>query len=382
MALVLAGCSAKPQPQAPVHQHVSTLVITKDDATTVAELVAQADKEFDAARYEEAALLFARVVAVDVSARERGRALVGLGASLDLAGHPAEAFDAYKRALDGETNNFRGPGSTERVFSRAALTAWLLRLHFFLEHNSDEEGAWLERLVKNLGRARPAALDELAIVAFLAERSLARDDASGLKQQLGRGEVLAESLSLSFQTRLPLEAVPFFLIKGDALRKAAARITFDPFPAEFPAALEERCALLLMAQSAYSEAMRANSAEYSARAGERIADLYQALHQDLVNMESPPTANTQERRELLDAATRLRYSILLVKAEKMVTHTLLMIERTGIHGPTEERLQKLRDRLHSAKSAEEAALARLPYSREDLLKVLDDMKTDAATRAR
>jgi len=105
---------------------------------------------------------------------------------------------------------------------------------------------------------------------------------------------------------------------------ARERIRFAPVPSDFAAVLEQRCQLLLDAQSAYSDAMRAYDAHWSAMAGFRVGELYQKLHEELMQVPAPKSADSAGKRQLFEGAMRLRYSILLDKAKAMMDHTVAM----------------------------------------------------------
>src|SRR5262249_32758457 len=127
---------------------------------------------------------------------------------------------------------------------------------------------------------------------------------------------------------------------GEVRRIRAERITFVPVPANFGQKLEERCQLLLDAQGAYSEARRADDAHWSAMAGFRVGELYEKLHEEVMRIPAPASADTEARRQLFEGAMRLRYSILLKKAQTMMKHTLAMVERTGEPSPWAERARR------------------------------------------
>src|SRR5690606_24453081 len=101
---------------------------------------------------------------------------------------------------------------------------------------------------------------------------------------------------------------------GELRRLRSEELVFDPLPADFSQTLEQRCQLILDAQSAFSEAMRSNNAHWSSMSGVRVGELYQSLHGDLMAMPRPDAANTTEKKQLFEGAIRLRYSILLRKA--------------------------------------------------------------------
>jgi hypothetical protein len=141
-------------------------------------------------------------------------------------------------------------------------------------------------------------------------------------------------------------------------------------PENFAAALEQRCQLLLDAQGAYSDAMRAYDAHWSAMAGYRVGELYQKLHEEMMQVPPPKSANSEARRQLFEGAMRLRYSILLDKAKAMLDHTVTMAERTGEQSEWVLKARQARDAVEKAMVDESQALARLPYTRAQLQEAL------------
>jgi hypothetical protein len=105
-------------------------------------------------------------------------------------------------------------------------------------------------------------------------------------------------------------------------------------------------------------------------AGFRVGELYQRLHEELMKVEAPK-AKTERERQLVEGAMRLRYSVLLTKAKGMMEHTLDMARRTGESSSWVERAEQARRDIEKAEAAEQAALDKLPYTREELQAALD-----------
>jgi hypothetical protein len=137
-------------------------------------------------------------------------------------------------------------------------------------------------------------------------------------------------------------------------------------PPNFAEVLEQRCQLLLDAQSAYSDAWRAHDAHWSTMAGFRVGELYQRLHEDLMRIPPPASADTPKKRQLFEGAMRLRYSILLKKALNLIEHTLAMAERTGEKSAWVEQTRNAQREIEAALRREDAAIAALPYTRAEL----------------
>src|SRR6185436_3946729 len=180
-----------------------------------------------------------------------------------------------------------------------------------------------------------------------------------------KGRDVVERDRLDAAGALPRDLAALYFALGELRRIRGERIGFDPVPPKFAEVLEQRCQLLLDAQSAYSDSMRAYDAHWSAMAGFRTAELYEHLHQDLLAVQPPPSADTERKRQLFEGAVRTRYAILLTKAKGMAEHTLAMAERTHEQS---DWVQKTREALRGIEQSikdEETALAKLPYTKAD-----------------
>jgi hypothetical protein len=118
--------------------------------------------------------------------------------------------------------------------------------------------------------------------------------------------------------------------------------------------------------------MRAYDAHWSAMAGYRVGELYKSLHEELMRIQ-PPEGATGAKAQLFEGAMRLRYSVLLEKGLAMMEHTLTLAERTGEKSEWVRRAADAKQTLEASVRAEQAALAKLPYSRADLEKALQDL---------
>ncbi len=365
LALTTSGIGCAPHasgpaqaPQEPSAVRTPTTIVSPQGAIDVVELLAEADREFSLEHYDAAASLYARVVENDLGGEYRARALLGWGTSLDLDGKPSEALGAYDRYLGSE------PPGPER--DRIAVRG--VRLLTFLERYDEAESR-----ARRLDLSPRAPLERVALLSARALGALSRGREADAEQDLARAGQELDRLGADHADKPPLDYAAWAFARGELLRLRGARIVFDPPPADFSATLEARCQALLDAQGAYSDAMRAESAHYSAMAGVRVASLYGDLHRDLMAMPLPSAADTPERRQLFEAALRLRYAILVDKAVNLLTHTLALVERTGEGQDWSDRAAASLEELRRQRDAEQAALARLPYSRSDLERALTDL---------
>jgi tetratricopeptide (TPR) repeat protein len=178
----------------------------------------------------------------------------------------------------------------------------------------------------------------------------------------------------------PLELAQIAFTLGEIRKQKSERIVFDPMPADFGAALEERCTGLLDAQSAFSDAMRSRDAHWSGMAGFRVGQLYQNLHRDVMRVPAPTRTTTLRERQLWEGAMRLRYRVLLEKGLKMMQGTVDLGERTGEEAAWVSRAKQAKLEIEAALGAERDALAKLPFTEEELRKALADLQKKPAPK--
>jgi tetratricopeptide (TPR) repeat protein len=349
--------------QAP-HVEVPRTVVTPAGASSITELLRDAAALATAERWKEAAAAYDRAYALEPEGAAGEEALWGAADAHDRAGELEPALTRYelfvKRAPSG------APG-------REALVR-ATRLQVFLGRFA-AAGLSAERLLKRLDE-----LGDFERIVVFSARALALLE-SGEEQQasyfIEKGRDIIDSKQLDAAGRVPRDLAQLYYALGESRRVRAERVVFDPMPLNFGAVLEQRCQLLLDAQSAYSDSMRAYDAHWSAMAGYRTTELYQRLHQDLMAVQPPPSADTERKRQLFEGAVRTRYSILLTKAKGMAEHTLAMAERTGEHSQWVERTRKGLTAIDAAIAEEEAALAKLPYTKQDFDAYFAEMEAAA-----
>jgi hypothetical protein len=206
------------------------------------------------------------------------------------------------------------------------------------------------------------------------------DDPDQAEAFISKGRDVIDAERLDAAGAVPKDLAQLYFALGELRRIRGERIRLAPPPPDFVDALERRCQLLLDAQSAYSDTMRAYDAHWSAMAGFRVGELYQKLHEEVMQIPPPAAATTPAKAQLFQGAMRLRYSVLLEKGLTMMDHTLQMAERAGEHSEWVVRAADAKARLETAVRDENAALDRLPYSRDDLQKALADLTRHKAQR--
>ncbi len=337
---------------------VARTVVTPARATDIPELFAQATAEGKALHHEAAARGFQRAFELDPDGPLADKSLFEAAEMYDVAGQNEPALARYEQVAR------RFPSSDLDRVARVRALRLLTYLEYYERAGELAEQTALK--YKDL-----LSFDQLTVLAARALSRLARDDDAQADVFIGKARDIIERESLDAAGRVPTELAPVYFALGELRRIRAQRIHFTPVPANFAAALERRCQLLLDAQSAYSDAMRAYDAHWSAMAGFRVGELYQNLHEELMLVPAPKAADNEHRRQLFEGAMRLRYSILLDKAKAMMDHTVMLGDRTGEPSPWILKARQARDSITSATHAEHEALARLPYTRDQLQAALD-----------
>lgn len=365
------GCASSSRPfqvksadaaPTPSEETTTRTVVSPAEAVGIDEMCARAARLLEAGDLRGAASEYERVLALDPTGPFVARALFGAATAYDLLGSHTEALERYQRV------HAEFPAVPEAHAARVRS----VRLLVHLERYADA-GASAQKLLESGGSARLRPLESIAVYGAIAlDRSQRGDDESALYYvEMGRNVIDAHDLDAGGTIPRDIAALDYAL--GEVRRIRAERITFVPVPADFGVKLEERCQLLLDAQSAYSAAMRARDAHWSAMAGFRVGELYEKLHTEVMRIPPPTGADTESRKQLFEGAMRLRYSILLEKAQTMMKHTLAMVERTEEPSLWAERARRSEREIEAALEREEAALARLPYSRAELAEALDDL---------
>jgi tetratricopeptide (TPR) repeat protein len=380
LTLALIGCTGSPPPRprsaqttrvqpvaAPEVRAVERLpatIITPTTALDVSELFVVGQTFLRQGQPEQAAEAFDSILEHDPAGPLAERAL--------FQGALARESD---RDLEGAAQRFE---ELARRFPRlhlaeeALVRSMRLRLH---------EGRWdlagdaaqvfLERYA-----AAAAAVDRILAFGARGLGLLAAGRQEDAEYAIEKGLHIIDELELDRAGRIPRDLAVAYFALGEARRRRAEATRVSPVISEFAATLERRCELLLSAQSAYSDTMRAHDAHWSAIAGYRVGELYQRLHDELTAIPAPE-ATSERQRLLFEGAMRLRYSVLLNKASSMMEHTLSMAERTGEESEWVRRAATSRVELQRAAAAEQSALDRLPFTREDLQRALDDLSSRA-----
>jgi hypothetical protein len=244
-----------------------------------------------------------------------------------------------------------------------------MRLYGYLErwHELGEEAARL------LAREDLPVMDRIEGYGARALSFVERGDVGSARIAVGKAQELIDKHGFGRSGLPPVQLAQVSFAEGEIRRIESEKIKLTPVPPNFVDVLEARCQGLLDAQGAFTEAMRSRDAHWSAMSGYRVGQLYQQLHREAMEIPPPEHANLQ-KRQLFEAAMRLRYRILLEKGLTMMDGTVRLGDRTGEDSYWIARARDAKRQLEQALADEKAALAKTPYTEEELRAALEKLK--------
>jgi len=337
----------------PVDLELEQLVITQTDADNIAKIHARGMQRLQNGDFQGAERDFDLCVRAAPNGPHAASALYHGGLALDELGR----FDLALQRLLLATERL----GDQPLGQAAALRAVRIACHLERWGIAKAEA---EQLLAKKVALRP--FDVILVQGALAMEAVMRDDDIAAEQHVARARNALENNGLDAPGKISRDVAAVYFALGEVRRLRATRIGLVPPPPNFGVVLEQRCELILAAQSAYSDAMRAYDAHWSTMAGYRIGELYVALHEELMRIVPPESVTDPHQRQLFEGAMRLRYSVLVQKALNMMKHTLTMAERTGEKSEWVERTKQAEQDLAQRLVQEEAAIDRLPYSRQAL----------------
>jgi tetratricopeptide (TPR) repeat protein len=370
-ALVLAsiwltGCAASPtRPNAPPGPPAKPIEVAEVVVSPFSD--SELEVQFERARalllgekYKESSEIFDRLARLAPSGEVAPPSLYnGAIAREGLADRPG-AIERYRQLLQ------RFP---DHATARSAQFR-LVRLHGRLE----QWGELVTAADKIVARKDLSVLEAIEARGARALGLVEQDRIDEAAREVGLARDVIEDHRLGESGKPPIELAQVSFALGEVRRRRSEKITFDPMPPNFVDVLEQRCQGLLDAQSAYADAMRAYDAHWSAMAGYRVGQLYQQLHRDLMRVPPPIKADTLKKKQLFEGAMRLRYRVLLEKGLKMMDGSVRMGQRTGEDSSWVQRAREAKRDIELSLDDEKAALAKLPFTEEELEAALELLK--------
>jgi tetratricopeptide (TPR) repeat protein len=358
-ALWLQGCGAQPTPPAaaPMHIDAQPRIITADDVTTEAELIAKGERALMEQNWQLAVDAYSTLLAADATRPQVPEWMFDLGLAYEGLQERGKARDAFLDLARKFANN----GKTRPALVRAAtLDAYL------------EDWAALEDIGQVL-LAR-SDIDDVDRLVGLGARGLAKveagDDVHAAKDILD-GLELADQLHYGDRDVLPVAVAQLRFALAEMWRIRSERIHFDPLPPDFIAKLEERCGGLLTAQAAYAQAVRSVDPHWAAMSGYRVGEMYRELHKELVAIPAPTRSKTEKQKQIFFAFMHLRYRILLEKGLREINQTIALGERTSDSSPWIARAKDAQVDMQTALDDEKAQIQRMPFTEDEVKKALE-----------
>jgi tetratricopeptide (TPR) repeat protein len=337
------------------------ILVTPEEVLSVSELFERGKVVFSNNQPAQALTIFERVLAVDPQGVWTEEALYHAArASEDLGDQAAAARRFEDVARRFPTGELARESLLRAIRLRGYLEDWQLA--------GTAAEVYLERY-RDLGPR-----EQLVVIGARALAALAAGRVESAEYFVAKGRQVVEAHRLDSAGTIPKDLAQLYYAQGETRRVRSEEIHFDPLPEDFSDAFERRAQLLIDAQNAYSDAMRAYDAHWTAMAGYRVGELYHRLHDDVVSMPRPKGADTDRRRSLFEAALRMRYAVLLRKGLTMLNHTLAMAERTGEASQWTERAKAAKAEIEVALGREQSAIEALPFSRLELAQVLSQIQ--------
>jgi hypothetical protein len=365
---VLVGCGgAAATTPPPKHVEATNQIVGRRAEGTAKELRSQGETALLAQRWEDAVEAFEALLLGDPDAANDPQVIYDLALAYEGLGDREKARERYRDIVRRFPTD---PNARSALAREVSLDAYL------------ED--W-----KALGDAGDAILAQPDIevadrMLGLGARGLARitaGDESGASHDVNEGLDLVEETRFGATGQLPVAAAMLKYASGEIRRVRSEKIVLNPPPPDFVSKLEQRCQLLLDAQSAFADAIRSVDLQWAAMSGFRVGEMYRTLHQHLMMIPPTDKAKTDSDKQLFYGIMHVRYRALLDKGLEMMKRTLALGERTGVATAWMKRAEAAKAEMEVALEAEKKTIASFPFSEETLEKTLEIMKRKAADDA-
>ena len=364
----LTACSATPAPVTPAAPgatptrpiEVAPMVVSPFSDSELEARFEKARKLLLAEKYREAAPEFDALVRLAPDSEVAAPSLYNGALAHEGLGEREAAVERYKQLLQ------RFP---QHATSRGALFR-LSRLDAFLERWSDLVGV-ADRILELADLSVIEAIEAHGAKALGLFEQDKLDEAS---HEVGLARDMIEKHRIGDAGAPPVELATVSFALGEVRRKKSEKISLVPVTPNFSEVLEQRCQGLLDAQNAYTDAMRSFDAHWSAMAGYRVGQMYQALHRDVMAIPPSAKSDTLKKKQLFEGAMRLRYRVLLEKGLKMMEGTVRIGQRTGEDSAWIHRADEAKRDIERALEDEKTALSKLPFTEAELSAALDNLK--------
>jgi tetratricopeptide (TPR) repeat protein len=290
----------------------------------------EADRLFREKKYEEALLLYDRILAAVPPSKYRWPSLYNSGLVLEKLARYEEAVSRYRAAIDLAP---KSPDAVDAHFrlgeSLGKLKRWREAADLFTQLLLRDDLKPVEnfeaRVRIGVAHAETGEDDE-------AERALLR--AVRYHAEASRVEPLGDPALLG----------QAFFYLGDVARRRMAAHPLRLPQEQLEQDLNEKGRLLLASQARYLSAVRTADSNWAPAAGHQLGLVYERFHDDILAAPVPPQLTALEREVYLAELTK-KLLPLIRKAVGIYQRNLALSERLGAQSPwvaqTRERLEKL-----------------------------------------
>ncbi len=361
--LAFVGCASSAVVGPQQHLAVSTQIVTQQTDTTEPELFRRAVHELESGEYAAAKRDFGLLLQSDPSPALLPTIMFDLGAASEALGEPELARLAYHQMAE------KFPALP---MARTALVRCVF-IHAFLEE-------W-----KPLGETGDALLaradlDQMDKMTALGARGLSRAELGDTRlamRDVQNGIEIMEDTHMGTAGKLPPTGAQLKFALAETRRIETEQIALQPVGDDFVAKVSARCQGLLDAQSAYADAMRTTDPHWAMMAGYRLGAMYQKLHRELMSIPPDGFAKNERQRQIFYGMMHVRYRALLDKALIMLNTTLEVADKVGDKSAWVERGREQKAQMESVITEEKTAIAKFPFTEEELEKALRIMQDKA-----
>jgi tetratricopeptide (TPR) repeat protein len=362
------GCASTAAPLAPPKQvDVSTQIVTQVGDTTEPELFKRAERELLEGDYPAAKRDFELLLKANASLKIMPAVLFDLGTTYEALAERENAQGAY---------HVLATKFPELPSSRTALVrcVWI--------HATLEE--W--QPLGETGEALLARtdLDPLDRMTALGARGLSHAELGDTRlamRDVQNGIDLMEDLHVGRSSKLPPAGAMLKFALAETRRVETERVELQPVGDDFVMKVSMRCQGLLDAQAAYADAMRTTDPQWAMMAGYRLGAMYQKLHRELMSIPPDGFAKNEHQRQIFYGIMHVRYRALLEKALMMLNTTLEVADKIGDKSAWVDRGREQKAQMESTIIEEKAAIAKFPFTEEEIEKAIVIMREKAAKDA-
>ncbi len=311
--------------------------LTGLDAYDAADLLQLGNEQFSAEAYARAVTLFERLVADFPGSEHVPAALYNGGLAFEKMGKWGEAARSFSAVVDAHPES----SSHKDAFFRLAFSY-------------SKQGRWQD-VLRTFRGVREAyqlgPLEELETRNGIGVALFMNEEYAEAESEFRRSISFYESLSED-------QYVPAEYFVGQSryyLGEIYARLfeqrgftqpleNEDQWVEKIGDELEEKCRLLLRAQTNLIRAIRVGHGGWATAAGYRIGSLYETLYDQLLEVPVPASLSDEARKAYTEEL-RKRVAVLIVKAIKVYEMSVEMAERVGEKNEWVQRANASLDRM-------------------------------------